>query len=313
MRQILFILIFLISIKGYSQKVTIKGMAFDTTNGRNKVHIVVNDTIRKFLEGPTLNRSNYQKLTADTTVHLFTKNDGTFQITAEGTDSIFFQSFRHIQKVYRVSDLLQMKSVNIRLDPEICIPYVRCEDSLPSNVYIFVGQKLKVDHEPDPYYCNVLWMDSRFTAEYKILEQKVGQYGRDTMRFTVFDHYGKPNFSKYEHVLLFVSEYCGTLYHDKYQYFELYKTVEGKWASPGDPYKYDSYHRKNIVAQHIRFADTVWFDVSGLSETSIKQQYPEPFYKIEKQKAIPLMGSYVDDLITVKKERVFKARKFKSD
>jgi hypothetical protein len=293
--------------------VTIRGTAFDTTKGRNRVHIVVNDTLRKFRESKTPNWDNYKKLTEDTTINLFAKSDGKFQVTANKTDSIFFQSFRHIQKVYSVSDLLKMKKVDIRLDPEICIPYVRCEDTLPTNVYVFVGQKLKVDYEPEPYYCDVITMDSRFNAEYKILEQEVGHYPNDTIRFIVFDHYGRPSFSKYETVLLFVSEYCGKLYHEKYQYFDLYKTKDGKWASPGDPYKYDSYHKKNIVAQNITFADTVQFDISKLSEAAIKQQYPAPFYKIEGQRAIPVMGSYIDDLLTVKKDGVLNARKIKLD
>ena len=311
MHKILFILLFLFSSKGYSQKVTISGTAFDTTKGRNRVHIVVNDTLRKFRESISPDWEIYKKLTEDTSVNLFAKKDGKFQVTAYKTDSIYFQSSRHIQKVYSVSDLLKMKQVDIRLDPEICIPYVRCEDTLPSNVYVFVGQKLKVDYEPEPYYCDVITMDSRFNAEYKILEQELGHYGKDTIGFTVFDHYGKPAFSKYETVLLFVSEYCEKLYHEKYQYFDLYKTADGKWASPGDPYKYDGYHRKNLVAQNIRFADTVYFDVSKLSEAAIKKQYPAPYYRIEGQKAIPVMGSYIEDLITVKRDGVLTARKIK--
>ena len=301
------------SVFGYSQKVTIKGTAFDTTNGRNWVHIVVNDTLRKFRESKSPNWDNYKKLTEDSTVNLFAKADGKFQVTAYKTDSIFFQSFRHIQKVYSVSDLLKMTKMDIHLDPEICIPYIRCEDTLPSNIYVFVGQKLKVDYEPEPYYCDVITMDSKFKADFKILEQKIGRYNKETISFTVFDHCGRPTFSKYETVLLFVSEYCGKLYHEKYQYFELYKTMNGKWASPGDPYKYDEYHRKNLKAQSIQFNDSVWFDISKLSDAAIKQQYPVPFYKIDGQKAIPIMGCYIDELILVKKEGVLKARKITFD
>ena len=292
-----------------AQKFTVSGTAFDTTNGRNWVHIVLNDTLRKFTESKSPNWDKYKRLTEDTTVALFAKGDGKFQITANKTDSIFFQSFKHKPKVYLVADLLKLKSINIRLEPEVCIPYVRCDDTLPSKVYIFVGQKINLNYEQEQYYCDVTTMDSRFKAEYKILKQVIGRFPKDTIKFTVFDHYGRPSFSKYENVLLFVSEYCGELYHEKYQYFDLYKTIDGKWASPGDPYKNDEYHRKNLKAQNIRFADTVWFDISKLGEAAIKQQFPSPSYKIEGQKAIPIMGSYIDELIAVKKEGVLKARK----
>jgi hypothetical protein len=309
MRKIFLILLALTTLNTFCQKVTISGTAFDTTNGRNWVHIVLNDTLRKFRESKSPNWDNYKKLIEDTTVALFAKAEGKFQITANKTDSLFFQSFRHIQKVYSISDLLKMKSIDIRLEPEICIPYVYCKDTLPSKIYIFVGQKINIDYEQEPYYCDVTTMDSKFKAEYKILQQEVGKFDKDSIRFTVFDHYGRPSFSKYENVLLFVCEYCNELYHEKYQYFDLYKTVDGKWASPGDPYKYDEYHRKKLKAQSIQFADNVWFDISQLGEAAIKQQFPTAFYKIEEKKAIPIMGCYINDLITVKKEGVLKARK----
>src|SRR5450755_101887 len=109
MRSFLFSIFLLASFDAFSQKVVIKGTAFDTTNGRNWVHVVVNDTLRRFRDSKTPNWDNYKKLVDDTGVHLFAKTDGRFQITASKTDSIFFQSFRHVQKVYSVSDLLKMK------------------------------------------------------------------------------------------------------------------------------------------------------------------------------------------------------------
>lgn len=313
MRNIILLLLTLLTVETFSQKVTISGTALDTTNGRNRVYITVNDTLRKFRESKSPNWDVYRNLIKDTSLSLFTKADGKFQLKVYKTDSIFFQSFRHIPQTYSVSDLLKMKNINIRLEPQICIPYVGCKDTLPSKFYIFVGQKLKVTPEPEPYYCDVEIMDSKVKAKYKILERVVGNFPKDTIVFASFNHNHRITFSNYENVLLFVGEYCGGLYHEKYQYFDLYKAADGKWASPGDPYKYDSYHKKNLVAQNIKFADTVYFDVNKLSELAIKQQYPEPYYKIEGQKAIPIMGSYIDDLITVKKEGVLKARKIKLD
>ena len=313
MRKILFVLLIFLTVQTFSQNVTICGTALDTTNGRNRVYIVVNDSLRKFREGKSPDWNVYRNLVKDTSLSLFTKADGKFLLKVSKKDSIYFQSFRHIPQIYSVSDLLKMKSINIRLEPQICIPYVACKDTLPSKSYVFVGQKLKVTAEPEPYYCDFEIMDSKVKAEYKVLHQVVGNFPKDTIIFASFNHNQRIIFSNYENVLLFVSEYCGELYHEKYQYFDLYKTVDGKWASPGDPYKYDEYHRKNLKAQSIQFADTVWFDISKLREEAIKKQFPFPFYKIEGQKAIPIMGSYIDELIAVKKEGVLKARKITFD
>lgn len=309
MKNIIIILLTLFTVETFSQKVTISGTASDTTNGRNQVYITVNDTLRKFREGKSPNWEVYENLIKDTSLSLFTKADGKFQLQVNKTDSIFFQSFRHVPQIYSVSDLLKMKNINIRLEPQICIPYVACKDTMPSRFYIFIGQKLKVIPEPEPYYCNAIPMDSKVNAEYKILEQITGNFPKDTIAFASFNHNHRITFGNYENVLLFVGEYCGKLYHEKYQYFELYKTVDGKWASPGDPYKYDAYYRKNLKARNIQFADTVWFDISKLSEAAIKQQFPFPYYKIEGKKAIPIMGTYIDELIAIKKEGVFKTRK----
>lgn len=286
-----------------------KGNRIRHDQRKNRVFIVLNDTLRKFRESKAPDRSNYIKLTEDTTLSLFAKPDGTFQIAAGLTDSFFFESFRHKPQAYRVADLLKTKSINIRLEPEVCSPYVPCNDTAPARVYIFVEQKVSLTYEPEPCYCNVMPLDARFKAVYKILEQEAGNFPNDTITFSGYAHNARFAFSNYQNVLLFVGEYCGELYHEKYQFFDLYKTADGRWASPGDPYKYDERYRKNITAQRIQFADTVWFDISKLSEAAKKQQFPAPFFKIEKQRAIPVMGSYVEELIAVKKEGVLKERK----
>lgn len=303
---ILFFLLF--SLKATAQKVTISGTAFDTTNGRWWVRIVLNDTIRKFIKNEKPNLDAYRKINEDSTLSVFARKDGKFKIAAQITDSLFFQSDRSIQQVYAVADLLKMDSINIRLEPQVCTPYVPCKDPTPSNVYVFIGEKLQVNYEQDIYYCNYYSWDLKYKAEYKILNNVVGKFSKDTIRFMAYDHYGKPYFSNYENVLLFVSEYCGKLYHEKYQFFDLFKTVDGKWASPGDPYKYDNYHRKNLTAKKMQFLDSVRFDISKLSQTTIQELYPAPFYTIEGQYAIPIMGSYVEDLVAVKRNGVLKAR-----
>lgn len=306
---ILFFLLF--SLKTTAQKITISGTAFDTTNGRSWVRIILNDTIRRFIgtkETKEINWDTYRKIIKDTTLFAFAKKDGKFKIAAQITDSLFFQSDISIQQAYAVADLLKMDSIKIRLEPKVCIPYVPCTDPTPSNVYVFIGEKVQVSDEEQPYYCNFYSMDMTYQAEYKILNNVVGKFPKDTIKFTVYDHYGTPAFSNYKNVLLFVSEYCGRLLHEKYQFFDLYKTVDGKWASPGDPYKYDNYHRKNLTATKMQFPDTVRFDISKLKQATIQELYPSPFYTIEGQYAIPIMGSYVEDLIAVKRNGVLKAR-----
>jgi hypothetical protein len=119
--------------------------------------------------------------------------------------------------------------------------------------------------------------------------------------------YGRLSLGQFQHVLLFVGEYCGKLYHEKYQYFDVYKTASGRWASPGDPYRYDRMvQTKSIKAAPVTFNDTLSFDARTYGWGDIKQKFPEPYFRVEGNKGTPLMGAYVEDLITVKKEGTLK-------
>ena len=301
-------LFLIMSLFCLSQKtILVSGIAFDTTKGRNHVQIILNDTLRKFRESKAPNWDEYAKLIKDPNFVIWAKEDGKFSIRGMQRDSLHFSSFRHIPKAYRIADLLKMKVVVINLEPEVCIPYVPCNDSLPTKFYAFVGEKIRINYVQEKYYCNAIPFDSEFNAEYRIVENVYGDFPYDTIRFTAFTH-GPLSFSKFEHVLLFVGEYCGKLYHEKYQYFDVYKTVSGKWASPGDPYRFERKPTKNIKAQIVKFSDTLWFDTRTYGWGERKQVFPEEYFKIEGNKATPLMGTYVKDLLTLKKEGTLKRK-----
>jgi hypothetical protein len=176
------------------------------------------------------------------------------------------------------------------------------------SLFVFVGEKIKVDRfEPKIAEGQILF-DEAFKAKYKVVQRVYGNYQIDTIDFDAYDHIGTPAFSKFDNALLFVSNHNGKFYHEKYQYFDVYKTKEGKWASCGDPYKFDDYHRKALKAVKLDFAKPVSFDVSSLNAERIKKWYPEPYFIINNGRAFCLMGAYVDELFQVKKEGVLKAR-----
>ncbi|RZJ99717.1 MAG: hypothetical protein EOO46_22160 [Flavobacterium sp.] len=95
-----------------------------------------------------------------------------------------------------------------------------------NTLFVFVGKKISVIKAQQDSNS----MDAQFKAKYKILQRVYGMLPKDTIEFEVYDHYGVPGFSHYENALLFVSEYDGKYYHEKYQYFDLYPTLDGKWA-----------------------------------------------------------------------------------
>ena len=155
-----------------------------------------------------------------------------------------------------------------------------------------------------------IYMDSEYLAKYKILQLVHGSYKSDTIEFTVYDHYDKPAFSEYQTVLLFVSEYHGELFHEKYQYFDLYMTEKGKWASPYSSKDYNHPFKDSITVQpeKIPFIDKVSYSVKKMPADVKKELFPRPYYKIEKKRAIAIYGNYVEDLFKLKQQTILKAR-----
>ncbi|WP_052273482.1 hypothetical protein [Flavihumibacter solisilvae] len=180
------------------------------------------------------------------------------------------------------------------------------ENSGQGNMLVFIGQKIDLQ----VVKTEKATFDAIFTARYRILEIVCGNYNSDTIEFTVLDHYGRPPFEKYPTVLLYLVEDSGKYYHEKYQYQDLYKTNDGRWAGPYDFYDHDRTDDtinpvKPVV---LEFADEVSFDITRLKKQEIRRYYPEPYYRVAGGKAIAVYGNYVNELFELKKRGVLRAR-----
>jgi hypothetical protein len=334
MKTILTLLALSFSVAVFSQTVLVEGKATDTISLAREdfpFRVILNDTVSRFQKSnnnlfleafkgkePDLTKAlkinenesiEVDKLYKNINYVVVPDKNGRFQIRAKLTDSLFFSSFRFITQKHAVSDLIKMKEINVKLEPEVCEKLVRCEENNPK-LYVFIGEKIDVKRLGD-YYCdNVTLLDSRFHAKYKIVKNMYGDLKQDTVSFTVFDHSGTPKFSNYKYVMLFVSEHCGKLYHEKYQYFDVYPTLDGRWARPGDPYQLDERQPKIVNAIPLKFKDELTFDITDKHPAYIKQYYSEAYFNIKNNKAFPLKGAYVETLFSIKKEGVLKARGF---
>ena len=308
MNKIKYLLI-LLTINCYSQNVIVKGIALDSTKGRNKVVITLNDTLNKLLKLEN-GFGSYEKLYENKKIRKETDKDGNFEFKAKKTDSLYFSSWRHITKSYSVNDLYKNKNIKILLEPEICEEYIKCEEKNPE-LFVFIAEKINVNYAKRKYYCNIISMDSKFDAQYKILENVYGNYENDTIKFSAYDHYGTPAFSEYKNVLLYVGKYCDELFHIKYQFADVYKTKNNRWATP---YQSDDYKRikdkEKYIPEIIDFAEPVEYDIKGASQEYIERRFPKPYYEIKNDKAIAVYGNYIEDAFEIKKEAVLKSYNF---
>jgi len=195
------------------------------------------------------------------------------------------------------------------------------------SLYVFVGEKIEVKEWPQPKSIESidttivegdtiimkkasLSMDARFISRYRIVQQIFGTFKSDTIEFLAFDHYGTPAFSKYKYVMLFVYNYNGKLYHEKYKYFDVYKTKNGRWASSYKVRDYEHDYNKNIMVKPeiIDFVKQVSYKIKGRSKEDINYLFPSPYFKIIRRKAIAVWGNYVEELFELKKCGILKSR-----
>jgi len=192
------------------------------------------------------------------------------------------------------------------------------EEQIKPELYVFVGQKIEVvEFQPEEEEGWISW-DYAFKAKYKVLENVYGDLKVDTIEFTAYDHYGIPPFSEYEYVLLYLAKHDGEFYHEKYLFSPLYKTKDNQWAGI---YSSDYLHPYNkntkIRPEKIDFEPDVVRDIGEIiekySDDEIKEWFPEPYFRIEGNKAIAEYGNYIPELIQLKKDSVLKARGWKFD
>jgi hypothetical protein len=192
------------------------------------------------------------------------------------------------------------------------------QDQSEPELLIFIGEKIFVNEIEKPGVVSeskdeiTFSMNYVFKAKYKILESVYGDLKMDTIEFTAYDHYGTPEFSKYKYVLLYVAKYGDEFYHEKYQYSALYKTTDNKWAGTYavTDYKYNQDFNINTTVKPVKidFEPEVVIDLKNYSAETIKEWFPEPYFKIKRKKAIAVYGNYIPELIQLKKDGVLKAR-----
>ncbi|MFD2717642.1 hypothetical protein ACFST9_02875 [Hymenobacter monticola] len=180
----------------------------------------------------------------------------------------------------------------------------------PDKFYVFVGEKIEVKEFQVEAKPGTIIMNQGFKAKYKVLKNLYGNFSKDTIEFDAYDHYGFPGFANYSHVLLYVSEYNGRLYHEKYQFSPVYKTGNNRWAGPYAKIDYEHPYAKSttLKPEKISFPAEAAVDISKYSPERIPELFPQPYYTVGNGRAMPLMGNYIEEMFQLKKEGILKAR-----
>jgi hypothetical protein len=161
-----------------------------------------------------------------------------------------------------------------------------------TDLYVFVGEKISVSQLP----YQEASLDNGFRAVYRILQHVYGNYKADTIVFEAYDHNGVPPFSRFEYALLYVVLDTPGNYHEKYQFRDVYRTKNGRWAGT-----YSTYPEFSCgTPQEIDFLNEVSYPLAvytnGCEPVCIEEYFPEPFYKKFHDRAVAVYGHYIEDL-----------------
>ncbi|WP_019986903.1 hypothetical protein [Rudanella lutea] len=189
--------------------------------------------------------------------------------------------------------------------------------------YVFVGERISLralPREPikeeivpmiigkDTTYGKTYGVPFRsgFLATYKVVKSVYNTLPKDTVAFIDYTHYGKPLFAPYKHALLFVSRQNGKLYSEVNLYTAVYPTTNGRWAGDAGTYLYNQLINVHtpLKPEPIDFVEEVSIGLGGRRAES----YTAPYYRVEGNKAVVVMGNYAEDLFLHYKAGILKNR-----
>ena len=178
---------------------------------------------------------------------------------------------------------------------------------------VVVGQLVKIDEAPDPCPTpnkegdsNCTQFDSLYEATYNVLDVIVGSSGKSQVSFEIADHNGFPEFAEFKYALLFIDVSNDEAWLHKYQGYAVHRTETGRWASCGNPYD-------DRMGDEPRYLAPISFvsPLRNLGESSIPgvmNRLDERYIEVEGDLVVCRKGVYLEDLYTMVREGVFKAR-----
>lgn len=172
----------------------------------------------------------------------------------------------------------------------------------PKKLLVVIGELLQAKAVPARENYN----EARFSATYRIIERVCGNYPGDTIRFDVIQVSYDSTFKKNKYQLLMLTK--DSAQNQKYVlwgdlYFDVFKTADKHWAGAymsKDGIVYAN--QKHLKPEKIKFSRDAFYDTKGMTKEEIDINYPEPFYKIKKGKAIPLLGNSIDGIFQYQKQ-----------
>ena len=200
--------------------------------------------------------------------------------------------------------------ISITLTIAFCLSCIG--QSKDDSLYVLVGKKISIKKAKQPSLSSdQILFSSKYRLKFKVIQNVHNKLTQKTIVFYAGAHLGLREMPTSDYSLLFLSINNGQYSLIRFQFFDVYKTTDGRWAACGDPFYFDKQLKDSVKTYipivKLNFSDPVTFKINPSTDSaSIKDVFPEPYFKIEGRVATGLMGCYVEDLFTMKKEGILK-------
>lgn len=184
--------------------------------------------------------------------------------------------------------------------------------SLNDSVFVFVGEKVSIKKIRQPNLSKgQIHLYSKYRLKFKVIQNVHNVLEQKRIVFYADAHLGLRELPTNKHSLLFLVLENGQYKLIRFQFFDVYKTTDGRWVSCGDPFYLDKKFKDSIksVIQIVKpvFSRPVTFKINpSMDSASVKDVFREPYFKVDGKVATGVMGCYVEDLFTLKKEGILK-------
>lgn len=290
MSKLKFLICFIvISNSAFSQKQLVEGFVKDGDQFLTDVKIYSANQVNKIITRKQIGKKQINTIKTD--------KNGYFKFEKlKINDSLLFSLCNYKNLKISINDFIKEKT--IQLEKEDCT--AKKVDS-NYNLIAFIGKKLSLKLLPRKNCCLLFGSDSEYLATYKVEKMLYGNFSSDTISFKVYDHYGQPEFSKYENVILYILKKESENIHLKYQFDITYKDINNNWYSP---YSYlnnkKEVYKSEVQPEIVIYKEKIKFKLSDNNPEWNINNFPKPYYKIKRNYAIPIFGYKVNDLIKMK-------------
>ena len=172
----------------------------------------------------------------------------------------------------------------------------------PKKLFVFIGELL----EAKTIAARENYNDPRFSVKYKILERVCGNYTGDTITFNIVSTDYDSSFKRDKHLLLILIK--DTAENEDYHlwgrlYYDVFKTTSGQWAGVRMP-KNDAIYagqKARLTPVQIKFSKDAYYSTKGMTREEADIAFPERFFTMKKDKAIPLLGNSIAEIFQYEK------------